>query len=338
MFPTENPLRLVIPDIATIILKDNMLDVSLNRQWEDFETRILNSKAADRFQGLPKRTIESLKEAANASQPISLKKKVRKNAYYFLDNVRKLICPYCGKDVPKEYPICTNCGENMPGIMKNVNGTYQESWICPSCKATLSIEDHECSHCGFHFLNFREKYKKKQTKATLLDRHPGLLPLVRKYAYNQLRALQENIGDVLPRFANLTRESLAFDLKFEKLIKTQLREKFAKFIQYLDLGGTKLGELEREVAFELAVSESEPITKEIKQVMIDHFQDVQQQKKLEEAQKKLELRKELSSELFGEEIVTAEDLGEVERYKTVQDKLDELLRSYQEWGDSGKKM
>jgi len=134
--------------------------------------------------------------------------------------------------------------------------------------------------------------KEKITKKESLKDYksiPNLTQLIRNYVYNQLKSLKQE-------FKTIQIENL------DEIIKNQLNSKLAVFLNYLKLEGYELSKLEVKEFRDDCFKESEPIRNELKSL----------------------LKKEMSKELFGEEVVK-------EEIRSIDNRIDELLKGFQDW-------
>ncbi len=106
---------------------------------------------------------------------------------------------------------------------------------------------------------------------------------------------------------------------------------FNLFADYFKLEVTSLTLHQKELLKEDCFKVSEPIINELKPLIRNHVEKERIRKKREEQEKKLKEKINMTKELFGKEIIKKEDIEKVEKYKTIDEQIDELLIRYSDW-------
>ena len=233
------------------------------------------------------------------------------------------ICPKCNALVGRYSEICKHCG-------------YKLIKRCPICGGYLShIKQHFCKELkrivSKEEIEEREKAKKKREKVGREKREekmekekedynkiPNLEDLIKSYVYQQLKVLQKDLKTI--QLEELDNE-----------VKKQLNSKMDMFIDYLKLEISSLTPYQKELLKEDCFKVSEPIINELKPLIRNHVEKERIRKKREEQERKLKEKVKMTKELFGKEIIKKEDIEKVEKYKTIDEQIDELLIRYSDW-------
>lgn len=63
----------------------------------------------------------------------------------FIEEVRLMYCPYCGKELADNVNFCSGCGKK---VNKEYNGLDNSLVKCPSCGKDISSLAESCPNCG----------------------------------------------------------------------------------------------------------------------------------------------------------------------------------------------
>lgn len=108
------------------------------------------------------------------------------------------------------------------------------------------------------------------------------------------------------------------------------------FVDYLKLEVSSLTSYQKKLLKEDCFKVSEPIINELKPLIRSHVEKERIRKKREEQERKLKEKVKMTKELFGKEIIKKEDIEKFEKYKTIDEQIDELLIRYSDWEKEGR--
>lgn len=164
----------------------------------------------------------------------------------------------------------------------------------------------------------REKREREKHEMENYENILNLKSIIRNYVYHQLKAIQND-------FKNVSLESL------DKRIKNQLNSTIDILTNYLKLEGYPLTQYQLSLLKDDCFRESEPIRDELRKLIKDHLERERKRKEREEQERILREKKEITKKLFGKEIIKKEDIEKFERYKTIDEEIDDLMKEYSAW-------
>lgn len=191
--------------------------------------------------------------------------------------------------------------------------------FCPICGDSI-YEDY-LSHVKQHFRKISKEEMEKEKEG--YNKIPNLEDLIKSYVYHQLTVLQNDFKTIL----------------FEELdnrVRSQLNSKMGVFVNYLKLENFSLTSYQKELLKEDCFKVSEPIINELRQLIRSHVEKERIRKRREKQERKLKEKVKMTKELFGKEIIKKEDIEKIEKYKTINEQIDELLIRYSDWEKKGR--
>ena len=241
---------------------------------------------------------------------------------------KQKFCPNCNALVGRYSEICSDCG-------------YKLIKRCPICGDYLShIKQHFCKELkrivSKEEIEEREKAKKEREKVEREKREkkivkekedynkiPNLKDLIKSYVYHQLKVLQKDLKTIQLE-------------ELDNKVRRQLNSKMDMFVDYLKLEVSSLTSYQKKLLKEDCFKVSEPIINELKPLIRNHVEKERMRKKREEQERKLKEKVKMTKELFGKEIIKKEDIEKFEKYKTIDEQIDELLIRYSDWEKKGR--
>jgi len=163
-----------------------------------------------------------------------------------------------------------------------------------------------------------ERREKERREKEEYENIPNLKDLIRNYVYHQLKAIQND-------FKSINLEEL------DKRIKNQLNSEIDTFVNYLKLEGYSLTQFQTELLKDDCFKESKPIRDELRILIKDYIEKERIRKAREEQERILREKVEITKRLFGKEILKEEDIEKIEEYKTIEDKINDLMKEYSAW-------
>ena len=141
-------------------------------------------------------------------------------------------------------------------------------------------------------------------------------------------------GGVLSTILTLLYNYLSTRRKFRQI----LEEKMTLFYDAITAFGYTLSEIQRDELIQIIFNESEPIRKDLRNLLLRREEDEIVRKEQEEARKIMEEQKRASLAAFGEVVTDLELVEKIEQLKTLDEEIDNMLNQYEEWekGNIGK--
>ncbi len=172
----------------------------------------------------------------------------------------------------------------------------------------------------------KEEKERREKEKNNYNEIPNLKSLIKNYVYSQMVDLRND-------FKNIQIENL------DNKVKSHLNSKTNKFAKYLKTEGYPFTQYQIELLEDDCFKVSEPIRKELRILIQDYVEKERIRREREEAKKQIREQKEMTKELFGKEIIKKEDIEKLEKYKTIDEEIDDLLKSYEDWEytEKGKK-
>jgi len=163
-----------------------------------------------------------------------------------------------------------------------------------------------------------ERARREEREKINYENIQNLKDLIRNYVYHQLKAIQND-------FKSINLEDL------EQRIKNQLNSEIDTFVNYLKLEGYSLTQFQTELLKDDCFKESKPIRDELRILIKDYLETKQIRRAREEQERIMREKVEITKRLFGKEILKEEDIEKIEEYKTIDDKIDDLMKEYSAW-------
>jgi uncharacterized delta-60 repeat protein len=168
--------------------------------------------------------------------------------------------------------------------------------------------------------NMRSKFLRERE---IYEKIPNLKILIRNYVYHQLRAIHDEMN-----ISNIELEDL------EDKIREQLYLNIDNFLQFLELEGIKLTKNQINFLKIDSFEESEPIRKELTQIITQKLED----KQLEDLKRDLEIQLQeelqISNDPAYQEQIKNKYQMKFDSLRSVNEKIDTLLDQYAKWDKS----
>ena len=152
---------------------------------------------------------------------------------------------------------------------------------------------------------------------------PNLKDLIKSYVYHQLKVLQKDLKTIQLE-------------ELDNKVRGKLNSKMDMFVDYLKLEGSSITSYQKKLLKKDCFKVSEPIINELKQLIRNHVEKERIRKRREEQEKKLKEKLKMTKELFGKEMIKKKDIEKIEKYKTIDEQIDELLIRYSDWEKKGR--
>jgi hypothetical protein len=168
-------------------------------------------------------------------------------------------------------------------------------------------------------------YRRKMKSQFLRDKEtyekiPNLKILIRNYVYHQLRAIHDEMN-----ISHIKLEDL------EDKIREQLYLNIDNFMQFLALEGIILTETQIKLLKKDSFEESEPIRKELTQIIAQKLEDKQLEDMKRNLDIKLQEELQISDDPAYQEQIKSKYQDQFDTLRSVDEKIDSLLDHYAKW-------
>jgi hypothetical protein len=178
--------------------------------------------------------------------------------------------------------------------------------------------------CSMSFIVIQRKKKSKMLREKeAYNKIPNLKILIRNYVYHQLREIQNDLA-----IHNLELKNL------DEKIKKQLDMNIGNFLKFLELDDIQLTKNQISFLKVDSFAESEPIRKEITQIIKQRLEEKGLEGQRSVFQKELHNKLQKTNDPALKEIIKKEYQEKLKSFQTIEQKIDNLLNHFASWDTS----
>lgn len=152
---------------------------------------------------------------------------------------------------------------------------------------------------------------------------PNLQNLLSKFIYVQFREMGKQLSEIN-------------SAQVDSFIRNALKKKSYLFYEAMDALGHRFSPYQQNILLEMIYAESEPIRRDLQELLSRREEEARMRKEREDAMRKLEEQRRKTAAAFGEEITTIETVEKVEPMKPLKEEIDKLLKGYETAEKTGK--